>query len=71
MGLRVVAISRRCGCIQTGASPMCLPKSTRSPFEMDERIVPMIFTHRLEDGALDRPGLCNRDLHDLLLNHLA
>jgi hypothetical protein len=40
--LHVVAICRRYGCIHTGASPMRLPKSRRSPSEMDERIVAMI-----------------------------
>jgi phosphonoacetate hydrolase len=43
----------------------------RSHGGLHERTVPMIITHALRAGALPRPDLRNRDLHDLLLNQLA
>ena len=43
----------------------------RSHGGLHERAVPLIVTHRLNDGALRGRDLYNRDLHDLLLNQLA
>ncbi len=43
----------------------------RSHGGLHERTVPMIVTHRLARGAIAGRDLRNRDLHDLLLNHLA
>lgn len=43
----------------------------RSHGGLHERTVPIIVSHPLREGALDGRDLRNRDLHDLLLNHLA
>ncbi len=43
----------------------------RSHGGLHERSVPLIVTHRLDARALLGRDLRNRDLHDLLLNHLA
>ena len=43
----------------------------RSHGGLHERTVPLIVCAPLADGALDGHQLHNRDLHDLLLNHLA
>jgi phosphonoacetate hydrolase len=43
----------------------------RSHGGLHERTVPIIVTHKLADGALRGRDLRNRDLHDLLLNHVA
>ncbi|HLW94339.1 MAG TPA: alkaline phosphatase family protein [Solirubrobacteraceae bacterium] len=43
----------------------------RSHGGVHERTVPMIFSHRLADGALDGRDLRSADLHDLLLNATA
>ncbi|MBO0769493.1 MAG: alkaline phosphatase family protein [Solirubrobacterales bacterium] len=43
----------------------------RSHGGLHERRVPLIISHRLSDDALAGRELRNRDLHDLLLNHLA
>jgi phosphonoacetate hydrolase len=43
----------------------------RSHGGLHERAVPIIVCHRFESGWTPGPELHNRDLHDLLLNHLA
>jgi phosphonoacetate hydrolase len=43
----------------------------RSHGGLHERVVPMIVTHPLHDGALRGRALRNCDLHDLLLNQVA
>jgi phosphonoacetate hydrolase len=43
----------------------------RSHGGLHERIVPIIISHRLAPNALNGRDLRNRDLHDLLLNHIA
>ena len=43
----------------------------RSHGGLHERTVPLIVSHRLDDTAVAGRDLRNRDLHDLLLNHLA
>ncbi len=43
----------------------------RSHGGLHERRIPLIVTHPLDDSAIKGRDLRNRDLHDLLLNHLA
>jgi phosphonoacetate hydrolase len=43
----------------------------RSHGGLHERAVPIVVCRRLEPGSTDGRTLHNRDLHDLLLNHLA
>jgi phosphonoacetate hydrolase len=43
----------------------------RSHGGLHERQIPIIVTHELDDSAIAGRDLRNRDLHDLLLNHLA
>ena len=43
----------------------------RSHGGLHERRVPIIISHPLEPGSLQGRELANRDLHDLLLNHVA
>jgi phosphonoacetate hydrolase len=43
----------------------------RSHGGLHERTVPIIVSHRLDDTAIRGRDLRNRDLHDLLLNHLS
>ncbi len=45
--------------------------SLRSHGGLHERSVPLIVSDRLREGSLRGRDLRNRDLHDLLLNHLA
>jgi phosphonoacetate hydrolase len=45
--------------------------SLRSHGGLHERSVPIIVTHRLREDSVRGRDLRNRDLHDLLLNHLA